>query len=118
MLDIGSTNKQDGFLSIGNESLLSDLNCHEASLYTGGFKITNDTNLDVVFYPFDDTKNPTRQTLSPDQSNNFDTGYVLYSNVINGYNPTIAKLKEDGSYRFRRQGNEIAITGVGGRGRP
>jgi hypothetical protein len=116
MLDIGYKNNQDGFLSICNESLLSELNLHEASLYAGGFKLTNDTDLDVVFYPFDDTTDPTRETLFPNTTKSFDTGYVLYSNVINGYNPTVVvKLKGNGSYRFRRKGNEIGITGTGSR---
>jgi len=96
-----------------NDDLVSELTDFEASISCGGFRVTNDTNRDLVFYTWGENAEPRRRTLNPGQSRSYNQQYVLYDRRLGpGFVPTISQqLSDNGSYRFSRTGNQLSLLG-------
>lgn len=112
-----SNETRNNSANLCNHDLVSELTDVEASISCGGFRITNDTNRDLVFYTWgENVNNPQRQNLNPGQSGSYNQQYVLYDSRLGaGFVPRISQqLSDDASYRFSSTGNQLSIQGAGG----
>ncbi|MBD2628298.1 hypothetical protein [Trichormus variabilis] len=102
---------RDAFVDDYNNDFFSELSDQDASVIVGGFRITNDTNRNIVFYSFGETQEPQRNSLRPGSRRNISGDYVLYDSRLGpGYAPVIEQLG-DGSHRFSSRGNRLSTIG-------
>jgi hypothetical protein len=96
-----------------NDDLVSELTDFEACISCGGFRITNDTNRDLVFFTWGEDVEPRRRTLNAGESGSYNQQYVLYDRRLGpGFVPTISQqLSGNASYRFSSAGNQLSLLG-------
>lgn len=110
---LGINKEYDVALKAFDSQLFDELSDYEASVFTGGLSLTNETDNSIVFYIVKSNSNLKREVLKPGQTGSYDGENVLYDSLLGDpYDPELKKgLDNEGEYRFSLTGNRITIVG-------
>ncbi|MDB9436388.1 hypothetical protein PN450_06115 [Dolichospermum lemmermannii CS-548] len=109
---LGINTEYDVSLNAFNSELFHELTDDEASIFTGGLNLINDTERPITFYILSFNANPKRVVLQPGKEGSYNAANVLYDSIVGDpYKPKVEELDNAGSYSFSSTGDQISIRG-------
>ncbi|BAY77917.1 hypothetical protein NIES25_43870 [Nostoc linckia NIES-25] len=111
---LGINKEYDVSLNPFSSQLFHELTDDEASVFTGGLSLINETDKPITFYILRSDGDPKRVVLKPGEESSYNAENVLYDSIVGDpYDPKVQKLDNEGSYSFYSTGDQISIRGKG-----